>query len=98
MRGDRLTDQEAAALAKASYVRCSAAPEFFEAFYRRFFSLFPAAPPPFAQTHLDRQHPLLRHALRPPLDFPPPPGGAPPSLSPLAAPHTPRDPDIAPPP
>ncbi len=32
MRGDRLTDQEAAALAKASYARCSAAPEFFEAF------------------------------------------------------------------
>src|SRR5256886_7908532 len=84
LRGDCMTDQEAAARAKASYARCSAAPEFFEAFYRRFFTPFPAAPPLFAQTHLHPQPPLLRPAFRPLLNFSAPPGGRPTSLSPLA--------------
>src|SRR6059058_4073529 len=70
MRGDRMTDREAAALAKASYARCSTAPEFFEAFYRRFFTRCPAARPMFAKTDFDRQHRLLRHAFGLLLNFP----------------------------
>src|SRR2546430_6565897 len=80
LRGDCMTDQEAAARAKASYARCSVATEFFEAFYRRFFPPFPAPRPMFAQTGIDRQHPLLRHALRLPLPVPPPPDGQTPIL------------------
>src|SRR5438552_8789892 len=65
-----MTDQEAAARAKASYARCSVATEFFEAFYRRFFTLCPAARPMFAKTDFDRQHRLLRHAFGLLLTFP----------------------------
>src|SRR5213076_1334725 len=65
-----MSDQEAAARAKASYARCSVATEFFEAFYRRFFTLCPAARPMFAKTDFDRQHRLLRHAFGLLLNFP----------------------------
>src|SRR5437016_14516523 len=88
MRGDRLTDQEAAARAKASYARCSVATEFFEAFYRRFFTLCPAARPMFAKTDFDRQHRLLRHAFGLLLNFPAHPDGAPTHLAPVPARHS----------
>ena len=96
MRGDRMTDKEAAALAKASYVRCSAAPEFFEAFYRRFFTLCPAARPMFAKTDFDRQHRLPRHAFGLLLNFPAQPDGEPTILSRVADRHSRRDLDIDP--
>jgi hemoglobin-like flavoprotein len=50
-------------LAKASYDRCCAAPEFFPSFYRNFFATFPEVRPLFAKTDFQRQHNLLRHAL-----------------------------------
>lgn len=61
---------EAMAIARASYERCSAAPDFFAAFYARFFELRPEAEPLFAQTAFERQHNLLRHAIGLLLSFP----------------------------
>jgi len=55
--------EEAVAVARASYDRCVAAPDFFPAFYRNFFRRLPAAEPRFAKTDMERQHKLLRHAL-----------------------------------
>jgi hemoglobin-like flavoprotein len=91
MRGDRMTDQEAAVLAKASYARCSTAPEFFGAFYQRFFTLCPAARPMFAKTDFDRQHRLLRHAFGLLLTFPAQRDGEPRILSRVAERHSRRD-------
>lgn len=50
-------------LAKASYDRCCAVPEFFPSFYRNFFATRPDVKPLFAKTDFRRQHNLLRHAL-----------------------------------
>ena len=50
-------------LAKASYNRCCAVPEFFPSFYRNFFATTPEVTPLFARTDFRRQHNLLRHAL-----------------------------------
>ncbi len=50
-------------LAKASYERCCAAPDFFDAFYHRFLEECPAAIPKFARTDFIRQNKLLRHAF-----------------------------------
>jgi len=85
-----------AALAKASYARCSAAPGFFEAFYRRFFTLCPAARPMFAKTDFDRQHRLLRHAFGLLLIFPNQARTEPTVLTRVAERHSRRDLDIPP--
>jgi hemoglobin-like flavoprotein len=53
----------AVVLAKESYQRCLGAPEFFPAFYQRFFESCPAARPMFARTDFARQHKLLQHAI-----------------------------------
>jgi hemoglobin-like flavoprotein len=58
------------AIARASYERCSVAPNFLAAFYARFFELRPEAQPLFAQTAFERQHKLLRHAIGLLLSFP----------------------------
>ena len=91
-----MTVQDAVRLAKASYTRCSAAPEFFETFYRRFFTLCPTARPKFAKTDFDRQHRLLGHAFGLLLNFPAQPDGEPTILSRVADRHSKRDLDIAP--
>jgi hemoglobin-like flavoprotein len=57
-------------LAKASYDRCCAAPEFFPSFYRNLFTTRPDVEPLFAKTDFRRQHNLLRHALSLLLIFP----------------------------
>ena len=56
-------DSAARDLASASYQRCCETPQFFEAFYRNFFTACPEAAPRFAKTDSERQHKLLRHAL-----------------------------------
>lgn len=53
----------AVALAKASYLRCHDAQDFFPAFYRRFFEACPVVKPMFARTDFERQHKLLQHAI-----------------------------------
>ncbi|NNG16696.1 MAG: globin [Gemmatimonadales bacterium] len=50
-------------LAKASYDRCCAVPDFFPSFYQHFFTTRPDVRPLFAKTDFRRQHNLLRHAL-----------------------------------
>lgn len=55
--------EEAVAVARASYDRCVAAPDFFPAFYSNFFRRLPSAAPRFTNTDMKRQHNLLRHAL-----------------------------------
>jgi hemoglobin-like flavoprotein len=50
-------------VAKESYDRCCAAPEFFASFYDQFFAACPIAKPMFARTDFQRQHKLLRHAI-----------------------------------
>lgn len=62
--------RDAMAIARASYERCSGAPDFLAAFYARFFELRPEAKPLFAQTAFERQHKLLRHAIGLLLSFP----------------------------
>jgi hemoglobin-like flavoprotein len=62
--------RDAMAIARASYERCSVAPDFLAAFYARFFELRPEARPLFAQTAFERQHKLLRHAIGLLLSFP----------------------------
>ena len=62
--------RDAMAIARASYERCSVAPDFLAAFYARFFELRPEAKPLFAQTAFERQHNLLRHAIGLLLIFP----------------------------
>lgn len=56
-------DQESLRTAKASFDRCSAAPEFLSGFYRHFFALCPEAQPLFVQTDFARQTRLLRDAI-----------------------------------
>ncbi len=53
----------AAVAAKASYQRCLNAPDFFPAFYQRFFEACPEVRPMFANTDFERQHRLLQHAV-----------------------------------
>lgn len=53
----------AVALAKASYLRCLNAQDFFPSFYDRFFEACPVVKPMFARTDFDRQHKLLQHAI-----------------------------------
>jgi hemoglobin-like flavoprotein len=58
------------AVAKDSYRRCCAAPDFFACFYRNFFLACPEAKPLFARTDFERQHKLLQHAIGLLLVFP----------------------------
>lgn len=53
----------AVAVAKASYMRCLNAPDFFPTFYQTFFEACPVVKPMFARTDFDRQHKLLQHAI-----------------------------------
>lgn len=58
-----MDERETTRLAKASFDRCSAAPDFLAGFYRRFFAACPDAEPLFANTDLQRQVKLLRDAI-----------------------------------
>lgn len=78
---------EAAATARASYERCLAAPDFFDAFYRRLFELCPEARLRFANTDFVKQNKLLRHAFGLLLSFPTEPDGEPTILSRIAERH-----------
>ena len=62
--------RDAMAIAKASYDRCSASPDFISAFYARFFELRPEAKQLFAKTDFEKQHKLLRHAIGLLINFP----------------------------
>jgi hemoglobin-like flavoprotein len=83
-------------LAKASFQRCCAAPDFFACFYRNFFRACPEAEPLFARTDFRRQHQLLRHAIGLLLAFPGQPADDPSILSRVAERHSRRDLNITP--
>lgn len=88
--------REAAALARTSYQRASAVPDFFSSFYQRFFEIRPETRQLFAQTEFERQHKLLRHAIGLLLSFSEEPDGEPTILSRLAERHSRRDLNIDP--
>jgi hemoglobin-like flavoprotein len=69
VRGEPGVDA-ATRVAKASYERCCADPDFFRAFYNDFFARCPEAKPRFAATDFERQNKLLRHAFSLLLIFP----------------------------
>ena len=83
-------------LASASYQRCCDTPEFFEAFYRNFFTACPEAAPRFAHTDFERQHKLLRHALGLLLLFPKQPENDHSLLARVAERHSQRDLNVPP--
>jgi hemoglobin-like flavoprotein len=83
-------------VAKASYTRCRAEPDFFAAFYRNFFAACPRAAPLFAQTDFARQHKLLRHAFALLLLYPGQRASEPDLLTRIAERHSRRDLDIDP--
>lgn len=83
-------------VAKASYGRCGAAPDFFESFYRTFFEACPEAKPKFANTNFERQHKLLQHAIGLLLIFPTQPDDDPSIMTRVAERHSRRDLDINP--
>ncbi len=58
-----MEEREGVRVAKASFDRCGAAPDFLAAFYRHFFVACPEAKPLFAKTDLERQAKLLRDAI-----------------------------------
>lgn len=89
-------DRQARALAKASYERCAAAPDFFEAFYRNFLAACPQVTPLFAHTDFERLHRLLRHALGLLLAFPGRHASDPNLLARIAERHSRRDLNIDP--
>jgi hemoglobin-like flavoprotein len=83
--------RETMAIARASYERCSASPDFISALYARFFELRPEAKPLFANTAFERQHKLLRHAIGLLLNFPGQPEGEPNILARVAEGHSRRE-------
>lgn len=83
--------ESAIAIARASYQRAAAAPDFFGAFYDHLFEARPDARRLFAKTDFGRQHKLLRHAIGLLLNFPGEPDGEPTILSRLAERHSRRD-------
>ncbi|HWP38566.1 MAG TPA: globin [Gemmatimonadales bacterium] len=83
-------------LARASYERCSAVPDFYACFYRNFFRAAPEVEPRFAQTDFRRQHQLLKHALGLLLAFPTRPDDGPVLLMRVADRHSRRDLGIRP--
>jgi hemoglobin-like flavoprotein len=58
-----MDDRESTRIAKASFDRCSAVPDFLAGFYRHFFAACPEAQPLFARTDFQRQVKLLRDAI-----------------------------------
>lgn len=58
-----MVDRETVRVAKESFDRCSASPEFLPAFYRHFLGACPDAKPLFAKTDFERQARLLRDAV-----------------------------------
>ncbi len=88
--------KEAMAVARASYQRAAVAPDFFAAFYARFFEVRPETRQLFARTEFERQHRLLRHAIGLLLSFPEEPDGEPTILTRLAERHSRRDLGIEP--
>ncbi len=89
-------DSAARDLASASYQRCCETPQFFQAFYRNFFTACPEAAPRFAKTDFERQHKLLRHALGLLLLFPKQPESDPSLLARVAERHSQRDLNVPP--
>ncbi|HJQ65801.1 MAG TPA: globin [Gemmatimonadales bacterium] len=83
--------QDAMTIARASYERCSTVPDFFAAFYARFFERRPEAKALFTQTAFDRQHKLLRHAIGLLLTFPGQPNAEPNILMRVAERHSRRE-------
>ena len=77
----------AVAIARASYQRCQEAPNFFGAFYQRFFETCPTARPMFANTDFARQHKLLQHAIGLLLAYDQQPRGGPNLLARVAERH-----------
>ena len=86
-----MIDKATAAAAKASYDRCSEAPDFLQAFYKSFLAACPEAVPRFAHTNFEQQTKLLRHAIGLLLIFPNQPNKEPTILSRLAERHSRRD-------
>ena len=89
-------DAELVEVVRASYQRCCTAPDFFEAFYRNFFTACPEAEARFANTDFERQNKLLRHAFGLLLIFPKQPESEPTLLTRLAERHSRRDLDVHP--
>jgi hemoglobin-like flavoprotein len=94
-RASEPIDHEAT-VAKASYARCRAKPDFFAAFYRNFFAACPQAAPLFGRTDFERQHKLLRHAFGLLLLFPGQGDTEPDLLARIAERHSRRDLNIDP--
>ncbi len=82
-----MSHDQSVALARASYDRCQKAPEFFQAFYDRFFDESPSVRPMFATTDLGRQQRLLKHAIGLLLSYRPPEPDQPNILSRVAHRH-----------
>jgi hypothetical protein len=80
---------------RASYERCSAAPNFFRSFYNDFFARCPEAERRFANTDFEHQIRLLGH-VRLLLRFPPLPRAELSLVSRLAEHHSRRDLDVPP--
>ncbi|MDH3458649.1 MAG: globin [Gemmatimonadota bacterium] len=83
-------------MAKASFERCCAQPDFLAHFYRNFFTNCPDAEPMFAKTEFERQHKLLRHAIGLLLIFPNHMDEEPTVLKRVADRHGRRDLDVDP--
>ena len=84
------------AVAKASFGRCSAVPDFLACFYRNLFVACPEAEPLFAKTDFQRQHKLLQHAIGLLLVFPLQPPSEASLLDRVAETHSRRGLGIAP--
>lgn len=78
---------ETTEICRASFNRCAESPDFFQAFYRSFFAVLPAAEPLFTETDLVRQGKLIEHAIKILLVFPQQPVGEPTLLTRLAQKH-----------
>lgn len=87
--------QSAHTIAQHSYSRCLRSPDFFERFYDRLLESDPAVPPMFAETEFPRQYRLLQHGLGLLLSYANNPDDA--LLDRLAARHSARGIDVAPP-
>jgi hemoglobin-like flavoprotein len=56
-------ERDSVRIAKASFDRCSASPDFLSGFYQNFFQACPDAKPLFARTDFARQVKALRDAI-----------------------------------
>lgn len=82
-------------IAQHSYSRCLRSPDFFARFYDRLLGSHPSIPPMFAETEFPRQYRLLQHGLGLLLSYANNPDDA--LLDRLAARHSARGLDVAPP-